>query len=138
MESKAAPKQVIVMRRDLKMPRGKIAAQAAHASMAGLLNHVTFRLEEDTMEGWALSMPKNGAMSQWLRGAFTKVCVCVESEAELEAVYKQAQLAGLNVSKIVDNGLTVFDNVPTWTCIGVGPDFPERIDPITGHLKLYN
>lgn len=136
MEQK--PKQIIVMRRDLKMPRGKIAAQASHASMACLLNFIQFRVEEDTMEGWAFAFPKNGAISQWLQGEFTKICVCVDSEAELEAVYTAAVDAGLNVSKIVDNGHTVFNGEKTWTCIGIGPDFPSRLDKVTGHLKLYN
>jgi peptidyl-tRNA hydrolase, PTH2 family len=64
------------------------------------------------------------------------VCVRVDSEEELLCVVKAAQEAGLLVQLCVDAGRTEFHGVPTPTCCAVGPDFPERIDPITGHLKL--
>lgn len=72
----------------------------------------------------------------WLEGSFTKVCVRVDSEEELLCVVKAAQEAGLLVQLCVDAGRTEFHGVPTPTCCAVGPDFSERIDPITGHLKL--
>jgi PTH2 family peptidyl-tRNA hydrolase len=72
----------------------------------------------------------------WLDGAFTKVCVRVESEEELLAVVEKAQEAGVLVRLCVDAGRTEFHGVPTPTCCAVGPDFPDRIDPITGQVKL--
>ena len=42
------------------------------------------------------------------------------------------------VQLCVDAGRTEFHGVPTATCCAIGPDWPERIDPITGHLKLCN
>ena len=120
-----APKQVIVMRRDLGMRRGKEIAQGAHASMIWL----------------ALSIRQPGytfteAERRWLDGAFTKVCVRVDSEEELLAVVQKAKEAGVLVQLCVDAGRTEFHGVPTPTCCAVGPDFPDRIDPITGHLRL--
>lgn len=132
------PKQVIVMRKDLKMPRGKIAAQAAHASNAVLLNMMDKQFDTNNTEGWMLRFKKDSPLGQWLNGSFTKVCVAVTSEQELSDIYDQLVAAGISVSKIVDNGLTVFNGVPTWTCIAVEPVLPSKIDPITGHLPLYN
>jgi PTH2 family peptidyl-tRNA hydrolase len=122
---RSAPKQVIVMRRDLGMRRGKEIAQGAHASMIWLAQRIR-------QPGYAFTE----AERSWLDGAFTKVCVRVESE-ELLAVVEKAQEAGVLVQLCVDPGRTEFHGVPTPTCCAVGPDWPERIDPITGQLKLF-
>ena len=119
------PKQVIVMRRDLGMRRGKEIAQGAHASMTWL----ALRIRQP---GYTFTE----AELRWLEGAFTKVCVRVDSEEELLAVLQEAQEAGVLVQLCVDAGRTEFHGIPTPTCCAVGPVFPARIDPITGHLKL--
>lgn len=112
-------KQIIVVRKDLKMGLGKSIAQGAHASMkATLLNMDDARVVE------------------WLAGPFTKIAVGVNSEEELLAVYDDAIANGVIAEKIVDSGLTVFNGVPTLTCIAVGPDTHEKLKPITGNLKL--
>ncbi len=118
-------KQVIVMRRDLGMRRGKEISQGAHASMIWLAERIRQRR-------YAFSE----AERQWLAGAFTKVCVRVESEEELLGIVRAAQEQGVMVHLVVDAGRTEFHGVPTPTCCALGPDFAERIDPITGHLKL--
>jgi PTH2 family peptidyl-tRNA hydrolase len=124
-EDRSGPKQVIVMRRDLGMRRGKEIAQGAHASMIWL----ALRIRQP---GYSFTE----AERRWLDGAFTKVCVRVDSEEELLAVVRKAQEAGVLVHLCLDAGRTEFHGVPTPTCCAVGPDYPERIDPITGHLKL--
>jgi len=146
------PKQVIVMRKDLGMRKGKMIAQGAHASMKVLLDcswpamarshpeHVGWRKEgthlkrDDEYTVWSLSVSPQ--MEAWLEGRFTKVCVAVKSEAELVEVYERARLAGLPCALIEDAGLTEFKGVPTKTCCAIGPAYPENIDKITGHLKL--
>jgi PTH2 family peptidyl-tRNA hydrolase len=127
MESheRTAPKQVIVMRRDLGMRRGKEIAQGSHASMIWL----ALRIRQP---GYSFTE----AERRWLDGTFTKVCVRVDSEEELHAVVQRAQEAGVLVQLCVDAGRTDFHGVPTPTCCAVGPDYPERLDTITGHLKL--
>src|SRR3954454_1089678 len=84
-------------------------------------------------DGWGSC---RSAERRWLDGAFTKVCVRADSEEELLAVVEKAREAGVLVQLCVDAGRTEFHGVPTPTCSAVGPDYPERIDPITGHLKL--
>jgi PTH2 family peptidyl-tRNA hydrolase len=73
----------------------------------------------------------------WLEGSLRKVTVKVGSEAELMAVYDKAIEAGVLVHLITDRGLTEFGGVPTRTCLAVGPDYDDRVDPVTGDLELY-
>jgi len=124
-------KQVIVVRKDLKMRRGKECAQAAHASMAFLSR----RLQKH-IDGPVMHLLKKQEWD-WINGSFKKVCLQVNSEEELKEIYEKAKEAGLEAHLIEDSGLTEFGGVVTPTCVGIGPDLPEKIDPITGHLKLY-
>jgi PTH2 family peptidyl-tRNA hydrolase len=132
-------KQVIVIRRDLRMRRGKEIAQGAHASMAWLRQRVLTELAPAGLA--AVGIGGQVELSEvergWLERSNRKVTVKVGSEAELLAVYQKARLAGLVVHLITDGGLTEFGGVPTRTCLGIGPDYDERIDPVTGDLELY-
>lgn len=130
------PKQVIVMRKDLNMRKGKIAAQASHASLGAILNYGKHLPEvEGKYESVNISL-RHQPLSEWLNGRFTKVCLYVNSEQELLDIYNKAMYNKVNVKLIKDAGLTEFNGVPTLTCLALGPDYPEVIDPITGHLKL--
>ncbi|MBN48490.1 MAG: aminoacyl-tRNA hydrolase [Spongiibacteraceae bacterium] len=113
-------KQVIVIRKDLKMRRGKEIAQGAHASLMAVLD----RLDHPNVQ-------------DWLTNDFTKITVRVESEAELLSVYKGAESKGLICSLVQDRGFTEFDGIPTYTAVAVGPDTDENLRPLTGHLSLY-
>jgi peptidyl-tRNA hydrolase, PTH2 family len=127
-------KQVIVIRRDLKMRRGKEIAQGAHASMLWLADRVLQRM---TPAGTVSRVEFSEAERAWLTTSFRKVTVKVGSEVELIAVYQKAIEAGLLVYLITDRGLTEFGGVPTHTCLGIGPDYDDLIDPVTGDLELY-
>lgn len=117
-------KQVLVVRKDLKMRKGKIAAQCAHASMS----FITRRLQDNI----ALKLEQQ----HWLSTGFAKICVYVESEEELFAVFNAARAAGIEVHLITDSGRTAFHGVATNTCLALGPDDCDKIDKISGHLKL--
>lgn len=131
-------KQVIVMRTKYPKPdgsfeklrTGKYIAQAAHASISFLTRRIN-----GNGGNYKLSLSK--AEQEWIESGFTKICVYVESEEELLAVYKKAKESGLEVHLITDSGKTEFGGVPTKTCLALGPDYSEKIDKITGHLKLY-
>ena len=133
-EQQRPTKQVIVIRRDLKMRRGKEIAQGAHASMAWLRQRVMPRL---TPAGRADQVQISAAERSWLELSMRKVTVKVGSETELLDVYDKALAAGLVVHMVTDRGLTEFGGIPTRTCLAVGPDYDDLIDPVTGDLELY-
>ena len=131
MEESQTPniKQVIVMRHDLKMRRGKQIAQGTHASMSFL----TRRLQSSkslSLDGFSLNA------QAWLTGAFAKVCVRCNSEEELIAIHDKAIELGLEVHLITDSGRTEFHGEPTRTCLAIGPDEASKIDQVTGQLEL--
>ena len=68
--------------------------------------------------------------------SFAKIVVQVENEEELVAIYEKAKIAGLESHLITDCGATEFHGVPTKTAVGIGPDYSEKTDLITGNLKL--
>lgn len=109
-------KQVIVVRQDLKLPKGKLSAQVAHASVNALL-----KSHKDDIKKW-----KDEGMK--------KVVLKVKDLSELMEYKRKAEDAGLVTALIEDAGLTVVEP-GTITCLGIGPDKEERIDNITGNLK---
>jgi PTH2 family peptidyl-tRNA hydrolase len=142
-------KQVIVMRTDLNMRKGKIVAQGSHASMKVFFDRIkstycvdptegahTFNIPEEFQRYFVTSMELTGEMYSWMKGTFTKICVRVNSEEELHTIYKKAIDAGIPSAIIQDSGKTEFNGVPTYTCCAIGPDEAEKIDEITGELKL--
>jgi PTH2 family peptidyl-tRNA hydrolase len=131
---KMSTKQVIVVRKDLNMRKGKIAAQAAHASLKIFFDRMhSWNFTNGSKQG---SITFTDAMYDWTKGSFTKICVYVESEEELLTLYKKAQDADIPCSLITDAGNTEFHGVPTHTCIAVGPDYSDKVDEITGGLPL--
>lgn len=142
-----AVKQVIVVRNDLGMRKGKMIAQGAHASMKVLLDRMKWGFAdrsgdagyEFTYDGFgspAYLLIPDKAMQAWLGGSFTKITVQADSEAQLRELADKAKAAGLPVAEIVDAGATEFKGVPTFTSIAIGPAEASDIDPITGSLKL--
>ena len=113
-------RQVIVIRMDLNMSTGKIAAQAAHASITAAEECRKARPE------W---------LKEWLSEGQKKVVLRVETEAELRKLYQEAREAELPAALVEDAGLT---EVPpgTVTALGIGPAPSALIDRITGKLKL--
>jgi PTH2 family peptidyl-tRNA hydrolase len=128
--SEREAKQVIVMRKDLGMRKGKMIAQGAHASLKVLTDRK--RSSDDA----TYTIDLTPAMATWLTGRFTKVCVSVDSEAQLDEVVARARAANVPVALIVDAGKTEFRGVPTKTCCAVGPAWADEVDAITGALPL--
>src|SRR5574343_31607 len=131
------PKQVIVVRKDLNMRKGKLAAQVAHASMKVILDKMERRrLGNTKYSEVSFLLEDDEPLDLWLSNRFTKVVVSVDSEKELEDIYNKASALNVPCSYIIDAGLTEFGGVPTATCAAVGPFDPDTIDIICGHLKL--
>lgn len=130
-------KQVIVMRKDLNMRKGKMIAQGAHASLKAVLSLFNTRVTDRDTKIYELEFGLEECVANdWLEGAFTKVCVSVDSEKELIDIYEKAKDYAIPVALIQDAGITEFNGVPTYTCIAVGPWISEEIDEVTAHLKL--
>lgn len=110
-------KQVVVVNEALKLPRGKLAAQVAHASVAAFLE----------------ALPE--ARRAWLQVGMPKVVLRCESEEQLRELQANAERNGLPAHLIRDAGHTIL--APgTVTCLGLGPAAEEAIDELTGELKL--
>jgi PTH2 family peptidyl-tRNA hydrolase len=123
-------KQVIILRKDLNMRKGKLVAQGAHASMGAILGLCK---REDNK----LILDMDERVEPWLTGRFKKICVYVNTEAELLDLYQQAKDAGMVASLIRDAGLTEFGGVPTHTAVAIGPDREDNIDKLCKHLPLF-
>lgn len=123
-------KQVIVIRKDLNMRRGKEIAQASHASMA----FITKRIQQNSFTG---SIPLSEVEIDWINNNFTKICLQVSSEEELIRIYEAGIKNKIVSNLIIDSGKTEFNGVPTPTCVALGPDISEKIDVVTKDLKLY-
>lgn len=113
-------KQVIVFRSDLKLGKGKIAAQAGHAAVSAAEE------ARKRHRGW---------WNAWLFEGQRKIAVKVKDENELLELEGQAEELGLPNALIIDRGLT---EIPpdTVTCLGIGPAPAEKIDRLTGDLSL--
>jgi peptidyl-tRNA hydrolase, PTH2 family len=111
-------KLVLVVRADLGMGRGKIAAQAAHAAVTAVLAGLG-----------------GAAVAAWLRDGQPKVVLRADDAEHLDAIAAQAAAAGLPGQVISDAGRTQVA-AGTQTCLAIGPAEAQRIDEVTADLAL--
>ena len=114
-------KQVIILRKDLKMSKGKAAAQASHAAVSSAVK----------------SMKKYpNTFNKWWNGGQMKIILAVDSEEMLDEIEARVKRTGVLVSKINDAGRT---QLPpnTATALGIGPHAQMDVEKITSTLKLY-
>ena len=110
-------KQVIIVRNDLKLPKGKLSAQVAHASVESVL-----KADKEIVSKWRLI----GQM---------KIVLKVETKDDLINYFNKSKDNDLPCSLITDAGKTVI--APgTMTCLGIGPAEEIKIDNIVKDLKL--
>ena len=110
-------KQVILVREDLKLPKGKLAAQSSHASV-----DATLKSDRRIVDLWK----KEGGK---------KIVLKVKDEKELLHYRQIAEDRGLKTALVIDAGHTVVEP-GTKTCVGIGPDLEEKIDSVSGNLKM--
>ncbi|MDI9620120.1 MAG: peptidyl-tRNA hydrolase Pth2 [Candidatus Nezhaarchaeota archaeon] len=113
-------KQVVIVRRDLKMSQGKACVQVAHASVSSLEEARKARPE------W---------VEEWFSQGQKKVVLKASSEEELKALERKARALGLPCYLVCDAGLTELEP-GTVTALGIGPAPSHMIDKVTGNLKL--
>jgi len=125
-------KQVILIRKDLRLKRAAVAALAAKVSCEFLLdNNISDR-------GDVLKVNLTPQESDWLLGNSTRIILGVSSEDTLRSLLFKAEMAGLSCYSMTGSYAkgsvdTTQDEV---LCAAIGPDDAERIDEITGNLKL--
>jgi PTH2 family peptidyl-tRNA hydrolase len=110
-------KQVVVVRRDLKLDKGKLAVQVAHASLDA------YRKADPALR------------DEWENSGGKKVVARVETLKEMLDLYQKARKMGLPCSLIKDAGKTHIQP-GTITAIGIGPCEEEELDKVTGGLKI--
>lgn len=112
-------KQVIVLRTDLGMGKGKIASQAAHASIEAFLK----------------TQKKDSFLAEnWLRQGMPKIVLKVKSEKELLELFEQAKKR-FSCALIRDAGRTQVEE-GSITALGIGPVSGNEVDKLTGKMKL--
>lgn len=121
-------KQILVVRRDLKMRQGKAVSQGAHASGEFMRQKLLAHLAGDRIE-------LTDDEIAWLTTGTAKITVRVESEAELMEIVEKARAAGIATHLITDAGHTEFHGIPTVTSAALGPAPVDALDKITGDLK---
>jgi len=110
-------KAIVLVRQDLKMDKGKMCAQCGHAFV-----DVVLKTDKKKVEKWR----QEGAK---------KIVLKVAQMKEMVKYKRLAEQAGLKTAMITDAGKTFFKRATT-TCLGIGPDDEEKIDSITGELKM--
>jgi peptidyl-tRNA hydrolase, PTH2 family len=117
-------KQVIVVRSDLNMRKGKIGAQVGHAVMGFITSQYPYEIKFNSIE------------TGWFETGTKKIVVQIPSLDELYEIVHKAKCLGIKTYTVLDSGLTEFKE-PTITCVALGPDMSDKIDLITKELKLY-
>lgn len=110
-------KQAIIVVGKLKLPKGKLAAQCAHAAVEATLRS------------------NDRLVKPWRQNGMKKVVVKVAEEKDLYRLKGIAESFGIQTAIITDAGRTVVEP-GTVTCMGLGPDLEENIDKVIGELQL--
>jgi len=115
---------VLVVRQDLGMGVGKIAAQVGHAVLGAYQNI----LESQEIR-------HKEALFNWEECGQAKIVLKIKNKEEMLDVSKKAKQAGLNTYLVADAGRTQIE-AGSLTVLAVGPAVSTDIDKVTGHLKL--
>jgi PTH2 family peptidyl-tRNA hydrolase len=113
-------KQVIVVRSDLNMGKGKMCAQVGHACIDAYLK---------------ASLKDKKVCDAWIHQGMQKVVLKILSEKELVNIFQMAKQQDLPSSLIIDAGRTQIEP-GSKTCVGIGPAYAKEIDKITANLSL--
>lgn len=130
------PKQVIVVRRDLKLKRASLAALVAKASAEFFVDN------NESSRNDKLTVKLTPQESEWLMGGSTRIVLGVPSETVLRNLLMKAEIAGLSCYSVSASSSTsrdagdIGDVIEETLAVAIGPDDSDKIDQITGNLKL--
>lgn len=111
-------RMVIAVRGDVRMGKGKTAAQVAHAAVTA-----------------ALAAEDSAGFRRWLADGQGKIVVKTPTLEVLEDLMRRGHAAGVRVTPIADGGLTQLEP-GTLTCCAFGPADEADLEPVTGGLPL--
>ena len=128
-----AQKQVILVRRDLRMKRAAVAALVAKASAEFFVDN------DESARGDKLTVNLTPQESEWLSSGSTRIVLGVPSEGALRSLAFRAEVAGLQCYPVFGKSNEDVDpeNFAETLCVAIGPDESDKIDEITGGLKLF-
>jgi PTH2 family peptidyl-tRNA hydrolase len=131
-------RQMLVIRHDLKMRKGKLCAQAGHAPLMMLADTpgAGFRTNAQGVREFVVP-DVDGTLEAWMLSGQKKVSVYVTSDEEMQDLHRRAEAAGLRCTQVVDAGHTEFKGQPTRTVLSIGPHPKDAVTPFTGDLPLY-
>ena len=110
----------VLVREDLKMSKGKVLAQVSHT------------IVDATVKAYTQSQ----LFFKWRADGEKIVILKVPNEKTLMYIMNIAERKGVNYGYTVDAGLT--EVLPGTKTVGfVGPNFEDKVDKLTGQLKLY-
>lgn len=137
MEINRSVKQFIIIRADLEMSEGKIAAQATHAAKKVWFDK--FRIAQPGILGTPVGMTSyyfhaTQEEVDWIDGGFTTITKKVKNENQLLKAFEAAKDSGLNCALIKDMGLTELEG-ENYTAIAIGPNHIDKCEPIVKRLR---
>lgn len=124
-------KQVILLRRDMKLRRAEAAALASKASM-------TFIIEGDESDrGGSVKVDLSGIEAEWMLGSATRIVLGVASEESMRKLLLKAEIQGVSTYEITGVSDDKVDEGIQLIAASLGPDDGDKLDLITGNLKLF-
>jgi peptidyl-tRNA hydrolase len=122
-----SPKQVILVRRDLRLKRAAVAALVAKASSS------LFVENDESDDDDKLVINLTSQELDWIRNGTTRIVLGVSSENTLRSLIFKSEMSGLSCYPVTSQS---DDGMQEMLCAAVGPDDPDKIDEITRNLKL--
>ena len=124
-------KQVILLRRDMKLRRAEAAALASKASMS-------FILESDMSERSSnVQVDISGIEAEWMLGSAKRIVLGVSSEDTMKKLLLKAEVQGVSTYEIIGSSSGKADEGSQIIAASLGPDEDDKLDIITGNLKLF-
>jgi peptidyl-tRNA hydrolase len=124
-------KQVILLRRDIRLRRAEAAALAAKASMS----FISEGNESDRSD--VVQIELSGIEAEWLLGNSTRIVLGVSSEDAIRKLLLKAEIQGISTYEILGSSRGKIDEGMQLIAASLGPDEGDKLDAITGNLKLF-
>jgi len=124
-------KQVILLRRDLRLRRAEAAALASKASMSFILEG------DESDQSGCVKVTLSGIEAEWILGSSTRIILGVTSEEAMRKLLLKAELQGVSTYEITGSSSGKVDEGIQLIAAALGPDEGDKLDLITGNLKLF-